>query len=61
MPIFGIKYDKFVTKSQAPTTSYGVPPLLCYSERDTIPRKNILATMFYMHWAGYGGCLTVKN
>ena len=26
MPIIGIKCDKFVTKSQAPTTPYGVPP-----------------------------------
>ena len=47
MPIIGIKCDKFVTKSQAPTTPYGVPPLLCYTERETIPRKNIHATMFY--------------
>ena len=47
MPIIGVKCDKFVTKSQAPTTPYGVPPLLSYYERDTIPRKNIQATNYY--------------
>jgi len=26
MPIIGIKCDKFVTKSQAPITPYGVSP-----------------------------------
>jgi len=55
MPIIGIKCDKFVTKSQAPTTPYGVPPLLCYSERETIPRKIILATSYYKNMENYGG------
>ena len=55
MPIFGIKYDKFVTKSQAPTTPYGVPPLVCYSESDTIPRKIILETSYYNNIENYGG------
>ena len=36
-----------------PTTPYGVPPPLCYYERDTIPRKNILATSYYKNWWFY--------
>jgi hypothetical protein len=39
MPIIGVKCDKFVTKSQAPTTPTVYPPLVCYSESDTIPEK----------------------
>jgi len=59
MPIIGIKCDKFVTKSQAPTTPYGVPPLLRYFERETIPRKNIRATNYYKFGVFYlEGCLT---
>ena len=30
-----------------PNIPYGVPPLLSYYERDTIPRKNIQATNYY--------------
>ena len=53
-PIIGIKCDKFVTKSQAPTTPYGVTPQVCYSEIDTIPRKIILATSYYKNIENYG-------
>ena len=43
-----------------------LPPLRgttlhCFSETETIPRKNIHATMFYKNWAGCGGCLSVKK
>ena len=55
IPIIGVKCDKFVTKSQAPTTPYGVPPLVCYSESYTIPRKIILATSYYKNIENYGG------
>ena len=47
MPIIGIKCDKYVTKSQGPHHPLRGTPLLRYLERDTIPRKNIHATMFY--------------
>jgi len=30
-------------------------PLLCYSERDTIPRKIILVTSYYKNMENYGG------
>jgi hypothetical protein len=30
MPIIGVKCDKFVTKSQAPTTPYGVPAFIVF-------------------------------
>jgi len=39
MPIFGIKYDKFVTKSQAPTTPYGVPPFIVFQRQKQSPQK----------------------
>jgi len=40
MPIFGIKYDKFVTKSQAPTTPYGVPTFIVFQRQKQSPQKN---------------------
>ena len=43
--------DKFLS---TPTTPTGYP-LLCYSERDTIPRKIILATSYYKNMENYGG------
>jgi len=43
MPIIGIKCDKFVTKSQAPITPYGVPPLLRCLERETQSPQKIPA------------------
>jgi hypothetical protein len=41
MPIIGVKCDKFVTKSQAPTTPYGVPPTSLFRERDNPPKKSM--------------------
>ena len=41
MPIIGVKCDKFVTKSQAPTTPYGVPPISLFRERDNPPKKSM--------------------
>ena len=39
MPIFGIKYDKFVTKSQALTTPYGIPPFIVFQRQKQSPQK----------------------
>ena len=39
MPIFGIKYDKFVTKSQGPTTTYGVPTFIVFQRQKQSPQK----------------------
>ena len=40
MPIYGKKYDKFVTKSQAPTTPYGVLPFIVFQRQKQLPKKN---------------------
>jgi len=39
MPIIGIKCDKFVTKSQAPTTPTGVPPYFVILRETQSPEK----------------------
>ena len=41
MPIIGVKCDKFVTKSQAPTTPTGYPPISLFRERDNPPKKSM--------------------
>jgi len=37
--VFGVKCDKFVTKSQAPTTPYGVPPYFVILRETQSPEK----------------------
>jgi len=39
IPIIGVKCDKFVTKSQAPTTPYGVPPKYVILRETQSPEK----------------------
>ena len=39
MPIIGIKCDKFVTKSQVPTTPYGVPPFIVFLRHEQSKEK----------------------
>jgi len=39
MPIIGVKCDKFVTKSQAPTTPYGAPPYFVILRAKQSPQK----------------------
>jgi len=39
IPIIGVKCDKFVTKSQAPTTPYGVPPKYVILRATQSPEK----------------------
>ena len=45
----------------AHTTPYNGPPLLSYCERETTPRKIILATSYYKNMEKYGGCLTGRQ
>ena len=40
MLIIGVKFDKFVTKSQSPTTPYGVPPYFVISIETQSSQKN---------------------
>jgi len=39
MPIIGVKCDKFVTKSQAPTPPMGYPPTSLFRERHNPQKK----------------------
>ena len=61
MLIIGVKCDKFVTKSQAPTTPTGYPPISLFRERDNPPKKS-MQQCFTRMWGFYlEGCLNVKN
>ena len=54
MPIFGVKYDKFVTMSQEPTIPYGIPPFIVFWDRDNpqnkYPCKNVLQECENFTW-----------